>query len=110
MVGAGIEGRRCWRTRKLSRLLSLGETLNEVALRIPRDNQTRILDFWRKYEDWSHSVLRDLPEPDRTHFKSLDLGQPPDSADFKPLREEQAYEVAGRVAVLRTIVKRLRGE
>lgn len=110
VIGAGIEGCRRWRTRKLSRLLSFGETLNEVALRIPRDNRSRILDFWRQYEDWCDSVVKDLPEPDRAHFQSLDLGQAPDAADFKPLREEQAYEVAGRVAVLRTIVKRLRGE
>jgi hypothetical protein len=110
LVAAGIEVRGHWRTRKLSPLLSLGETLNEVALRIPRDNRTRVLDFWRKYQDWSHTVLRELAECDRADFEWLDCGQAPDPAAFIPLSDKMVGEVIGRVAVLRTLVKRLRGE
>jgi hypothetical protein len=109
-VAAGIEICGRWRTRKLTPLLSRGETLHEVALRIPRDNRTRVLALWREYEDWAHSVMSALPEGDRADFESLDRGEPPDPAAFIPLTDDQRYEVAGRVAVLRRIVKRLRGE
>ena len=108
-IGAGIETRRRWVTRELTRLLKEGETLNEVALRIPRDNKTVVLAFWRKYKDWSDSVVANLSEADCAHFQSLDRGQIPNSSDFSQLTDAQVYEAPGRVAVLRTIVNRLRG-
>jgi hypothetical protein len=108
LLSATIETRRRWLSRKLARLLKEGETLNEVALRIKPDKDC-VLSFWHKYQHWCESVLQNLPESDRDDFKSLDLGQPPNSSDFKPLTQDQKYEVAGRVAVLRTIVGRMRG-
>jgi hypothetical protein len=109
LLGASIETRRRWRTRKLARLLREGETLTEVALRIPPDNKDRVLSFWGKYQHWCDCVLQNLPECDRGDFQSLDRQQAPNSSDFSPLTQDQAYEVAGRVAVLKTIVSRLRG-
>jgi hypothetical protein len=95
------------RTRKLSPLLARGETLNEVALRIPRDDRTRVLDFWSKYHDWGNAVMLALrSDDDRIAFASLDRGKASDD-NLLPLADEQVFEVAGRVAVLRTIVHRL---
>ena len=109
LIGVGIETRRRWVTRELARLLNEGETLNEVALRIPPGDRDRAWPSGANINIGRIGVLQNLGDGDRDDFQALDLEQAPNSSDFEPLTKDQSYEVASRVAVLRTIVNRLRG-
>jgi hypothetical protein len=96
------------RVRKLAALLAREETLNEVGLRIPRDDWSRVALFWGSYQAWASAVLTALNSAnDRADFETVDRGNAPDGS--RPLTDAQVFEVAGRVAVLRTIVRRLGG-